>query len=54
VRFDLYLGTNQKYVAIELKILETLRGLMILLNCEKSYIDEINEVFIRVLLFPYK
>ena len=27
VRFDLYLGTNQKYVAIELKILETLRGL---------------------------
>lgn len=27
VRFDLYLGTNRKYVAIELKILETLRSL---------------------------
>jgi hypothetical protein len=27
VRFDLYLGTNQKYAAIELKIIETLRSL---------------------------
>jgi hypothetical protein len=27
VRFDLYLGNDDKYVAIELKIIETLRGL---------------------------